>query len=181
MAPTPTDIRVLVPRVRRALDVTPEQLADDDAKDLVADAIADIILYSGGLFGKDLLITSRDEADAPSEYATSDELTLPEGSLVATQAALNWFFHRFNEATVSERIGDESVVWERTRSARLLQDQFKLLVDQRDAAIEAVKDDGAALDGFESFLAVRDPYMARVLEPWFPVGAGDGQEIDYRF
>lgn len=178
---TATDIRVLVPRVRRALDLAPEQLADDDAKDVVADAIADIILHTGGLFGKQLLITHRDDAGAPDEYETSDELTLAEGSLVAIQAALNYFFHKFASLSVSEKIGDESVTWERQQSANLLRDQFKLLVDQRNAAIEAVKDEGAPLDGFESFLAVRDPYMARCLEPWFPVSSGDGQEIDYRF
>ena len=177
----PTDIRVLVPRVRRALDVSPDHLSDDDAKDLVADAIADIILYSGGLFGKDLIVTDRDAAGAPSEYETSDELTLPEGSLISTQAALNWFFHRFNEASVSEKIGDEAVTWERQRSATLLRDQFKLLVDQRDAAIAELKADGAALDGFESFLAVRDPYTARLIEPWFPTDCGSGLEVDYRF
>lgn len=180
MAPTPTDIRVLVPRVRRALDVKPEQLADDDAKDLVADAIADLILYTGGLFGKDLLVTERDDADVPKEYQTSDELTLAEGSLVATQAALNWFFHRFNETSVSERIGDESVTWERSRSARLLQDQFKLLIDQRNAAIAQVTDAGAALDSYVSFLEVRDPYTARLIEAWASA-PGDGQEVDYRF
>lgn len=177
---TATDIRVLVPRVRRALDVTPEQLSDDDTKDLVADAIADIILYSGGLFGKDLTVAERDAADVPIEYTTSDELTLPEGSLIASQAALNWFFHRFNEASVSERIGDEAVVWERQKSASLLRDQFKLLIDQRDAAIAQIVDAGAALDSYVSFLEVRDAYTAALIEPWTQPGAA-GLEVDYRF
>ena len=175
---TETDIRVLVPRVRRALDVDATRLADDDAKDLVADAIADVILYSGGLFGKDLIITERDDAGVPSEYATSDELTLPEGSLISAQAALNWFFHRFNEASVSEKIGDESVTWERQRSATLLKAQFDLLTKQRDDAIAILTAEGAPLDSFQRFCATRDPFMAEQLATWpFPAGL----EVDYRF
>ena len=79
----PVDIRVMVPRVRRALEGAgaPPVLTDDAIKDLTADAIAEVILYTGGVFGHELVVTARDDAtNAPTEYATDPELTLSEQS-----------------------------------------------------------------------------------------------------
>ena len=60
----PVDIRVMVPRVRRALEGAgaPPVLTDDAIKDLTADAIAEVILYTGGVFGHELVVTDRDDA-----------------------------------------------------------------------------------------------------------------------
>jgi hypothetical protein len=38
----------------------PEKFTDDDINFLIADSIADVILYTGGMFGKELLVTARD-------------------------------------------------------------------------------------------------------------------------
>ena len=59
----PVDIRVMVPRVRRALEGAgaPQVLTDDAIKDLTADAIAEVILYTGGVFGHELVVTDRDD------------------------------------------------------------------------------------------------------------------------
>lgn len=175
-----TDIRVMVPLVRRAVlgvaPADPLELTDDQVKDLTADAVAEIILYAGSIFGKQLVVTDTDgTSGAPTEYATSDALTLQEQIVVASQAALNHFFFRIVNAKTSERIQNEGVEWEWQTSASVMRDQFKQLIDRRDKALAALGN-GQILDAFESFLAVRDVATANVIEPWAAVGYG-GQEF----
>jgi hypothetical protein len=139
--PPAEDIRVLVPRVRRAVEGigAAEQLSDDDMKDLVADAIADVILYTGGVFGKDLLVIDRDATTGvPLEYATSEPLTLPEGSVIAAQAALTAVYTQLGNIKVSETIRDEGAEWSYTLSATLLRDRIAQLQSARDLALEAL-------------------------------------------
>jgi hypothetical protein len=179
-----TDVRVMTGRVRRAVEGvgTPEVLTDDEIKDLIADALADIVLYSGAdVFGKTLIVTSRGVNGEPEEYATSDELTLAEQSVVAAQAALTHFFYTFVNLKVQEKIADEGQSWEYTLSATLLRDQLAFLVANRDRALEQVTAAGTwPAEGYESFLAVRDQYTSRLVEPWVhSLTAGGGQ--DYRF
>lgn len=178
-----TDIRVMTGRVRRAVEGVGATavLTDDEIKDLIADALADIILYTGSVFGKLLLITSRGVNDEPEEYATSDELTLAEQSVVAAQAALTHFFYTFVNLKISERIGDEGQTWEYSLSATLLRDQLAFLIKSRDDALALVAAAGAAvLEGYESFLAIRDSYTSRVIEPWVAGNVGVGGQ-DPRF
>lgn len=176
-----TDVRILVPRVRRSIEGvgTTEVLSDDDLKDLVADALADITLYTGSVFGKTLEVSGADDEGIPQEYATSEPLTLAEGSVVAAQATLNSFFHRFSELKISEKIGDEAQTWEYARSAQLLRDQFAYLVRTRDDALAEAE--GGVVEAYASFLAVRDAAVAAYIEPWV---AESGQLVagqDYRF
>jgi len=140
----PVDIRVMVPRVRRALEGAgaPEVLSEDAVNDLTADAIAEVILYTGGVFGKQLLVTGDDQG-VPDEYATNEALTLREQAVIATQAALNYFFQKFSAMKTTERIADEAQTWEYTLSANLLNEQLKLLIGERDRALEAMERDGA--------------------------------------
>lgn len=164
------DIRILVPRVRRALEGagTPEVLTGDAIKDIVADAIASVILYSSGSFGKDLNVTDTDEdTGAPSEYETSEALTLAEQTMIASQAALDYFFFQYGGVKISERVTDEGSTWEYGLSATLLRDQLKHLIAERDAALEEVSaDSGASLEKYSSFLQVRDAVVAERIEPW---------------
>lgn len=186
MAVDPSDVRVLVPRIRRAVEGAgaPAVLVDDAVKDLAADAIAAVILYSGSVFGKQLVVTSTDvDTGAPSEYATSEPLTLEEGTVIAAQAALDFFFHRFAETKMSERIADEAQQWEYTLSATLIRDQLKLLAEQRDKALAALSGAlGPALDQYASFIATRDVHTSMLIEPWvhFDTGLalGGGMEFD---
>lgn len=168
-----TDIRVLVPRVRRALGTHAAALADGVVKDIVADALSDIILYSGGAWPTQIVVTAYQNG-SPSEYATSDALTLPQGSVVAAQAALNYFFNTWAEQKVSERISDERTSWEWARSASLLVEQLKQLRAARDAALEQVATDtGAGFDEYRSLLAIRDEATSRAIEPYtWPGGVG---------
>lgn len=178
-----TDIRVLVPRVRRALGGAPER-TDDAIKDVVADAIADIMLYTGGVFGKTLIVTERDpDPDGPpSEYATSDELTFPEQSVVAAQAALTAFFTDLTAMKTSERIADEAGEWEYSLSASALRGRADQLMRLRDDALAQIGSDaGASLERYSSYLAIRDASVAILVEPWLTAGSASGQEIDPRF
>jgi hypothetical protein len=186
VAVDPKDVRVLVPRIRRAVEGAgvPPVLSDDALKDVAADAIAAVILYSGSVFGKQLVVTHVDDATgAPDEYATSDPLTLEEGTVIAAQAALDYFFHRFSELKVQEQIADEAQTWEYTLSANLIRDQLKLLVEQRDKALDAIKGLlGPSYDSYASFLATRDSHTSVMIEPWVHGSGLDGQEVtDFRF
>lgn len=177
----------MVPRVRRAVEgvsgasIAPgaSPLTDDEVKDLVADAIAEIILYTDSVFGKTLIVTE-DEDGVPTEYATDDALTLAEQSVVASQAALDHFFHQWSNLKTAETIADEAQRWEWQKSANLLRDQFALLVRLRDEALEQIRDEGYITDRYASFLLVRDRHTAALVEPWVTGALGSGQE-DFRF
>ena len=126
--------------MRRALEGAgaPEVLSEDAVNDLTADAIAEVILYTGGVFGKQLLVTGDDQG-VPDEYATNEALTLREQAVIATQAALNYFFQKFSAMKTTERIADEAQTWEYTLSANLLNEQLKLLIGERDRALQALR------------------------------------------
>jgi hypothetical protein len=161
----PEDIRVIVPRVRRAVEGVgaPEQLDDDAMKDLVADAIADVILFSGGIFGKELLVTERDSTtSAPTEYATSEPLTLPEGSIIAAQAALTAVWQTVQDLKVQETIRDEGQEWSYTLSATLLRDRVAILQRQRDEAIQQLE--SALPVAFFDYIYEREAVESRRLE-----------------
>jgi hypothetical protein len=135
-----TDTRVLIPRVRRAVEGigAPEKFSDDDINFLIADSIADVILYTGGMFGKELLVTERDATTATRrrEYATSDELTPPEESMIAAQAALTAVYQQLSDLKVQETIRDEGQEWSYALSATLMRDRIKQLQDERDKALD---------------------------------------------
>lgn len=174
------DVRTLVPRIRRAIEGAgaAEVLTDDAIKDLAADAIAAIILYSQGSFGHDLNVTEYD-AEIPSEYEVDPAVSLPEQTLLATQAALDYFFFRFAGMKMSERIADEAQSWEYTLSPNLLRDQLKALQKARDDALGALG--WATSTAYVSFLEVRDAVVSRAIEPWVDGAFGGGQELDVRF
>lgn len=159
----------MVPRIRRAVEGVGQTavLTDDQMRDLTADALAAVILYTGSAFGKELLVTSYAAGNVPEEYSTSDALTLPEQTVVATQAALDHFFRQFSDAKVSETIADEAQNWSYTLSSTLIKDRLAQLMAERDRALEALMEaDTTGLDAYSSFLAVRDHQTAMAVEPW---------------
>lgn len=187
-----TNIRVLVPRVRRAVE-GPLPLAapasDDVIKDVVADALADVILYTGTAFGKMLTAVQFDAiTGAPTEYETNDALSLGESAVIAAQAALNFYFFKLVATKSEERITDEAGEWQVRNSPSLLRDALKALQDARDKALEALE--GVhPVESYVSFLSVRDAEVARCIEPWTmpePGGYMQGHvamvlEPDFRF
>lgn len=178
------DVREIVPRVRRAIEgpvAPPTPLADDALEAMAADALADIILLTVGTWGHTLDVSERSDADppVPVHWTVTPGLSLQEESVVAAQAAITFFFHQVRDMKVSERIQNEGQEWEYSLSANLLRDQIKLLQEQRDAALNALKATHPALARYASILAVRDRVGAALLEPWtYGSGGylGGGQE-----
>lgn len=168
------NIKVMVPRVRRSLEgptasasAVVGTLSDDQYIALIADAVAEIILYTGGLFGHTLVVEQRDdEYGAPTAWTTSEELTESEITLVVNQAALNYFFQQWKDLKISERISNEAQEWEWSRSANLLLEQLKSLRSARDAAIAAIEGIHAVADEYVNLLGVRDAYVDAQIEPW---------------
>jgi hypothetical protein len=183
------DVRVIVPRVRRAVEGPagipsgPDALTDDQALALAADCIADIILLTEGRWEHTLAVAGTDQnTGLPSEWSVDPELTLPEQSVVAAQAAITYFFHQVRDLKTSETLTNEGQTWTYEISGALLRDQIKLLQQQRDAAIAALLSSHPVLARYASILEVRDRVGAAILEPFqghggFPsLGLGGGME-----
>lgn len=187
------DVRVMIPRVKRAIygpsasaAVAADTMTDDQATAWIADAVADIIFYSGGdgVFGHTLEVTARDTAYlAPIAWQTDTELTLPEQTVIIAQAAINFFIHVLDVTLkVKETIRDEGQEWSYEISANLLRDRLKELIAARDKALEQVTAQNPSLDSWVSFLHERDGYAAALIEP-FTDGArslGGMELLSYR-
>jgi hypothetical protein len=177
--PDLTDVRVLIPRVRRAVDgptamssgSATTTLNDDELVALIADSIAEVVLYEGDLFGATLLVNGRDESyGAPNAWKTDRELTEPEQVVIASQAALHHFFNDLSNLKISERIDQGDRQWEYAISAQALRDRIAALQAARDRALEALGGN-EVFETYSSFLAVRDAATAALIEPW-TVGLG---------
>jgi hypothetical protein len=186
-----TDTRVLIPRVRRALEgpdsvsgsaaVAAGGLLDDQVNALIADAIANIILYTGGLFGHTLEVEDRDdEYMAPIAWSVDPELSEAEGGVIVAQAALDYYFDFARGMKVSQRIADEGQEWEYSFSPQLLTEQLKFLIGERDRALELIGEENSGLETWTNFIAVRDAQTSAIIEPWLGGGVG-GQSYDPRF
>jgi hypothetical protein len=178
------DVRVMIPRVRRAIDgpsaVSPlspsTTLNDDEVEALIADAVANIILNTGSAFGHTLEVSARDPFYlAPTAWIVDPEFTEAEGSVVVAEAALTFYFHKFQELKVQEEISDEGQTWSWQISASLVRDQMKMLQDARDRALEVVmQSSGLNLDSYVSYIEVRDRATSLYIEPWIADNGGIG-------
>lgn len=172
----------LVPRTRRAIEGFEDSaLSDGNVRDLLADAVAEIIFYAPQ-WGKRLVVTSRSETNVPTDYEVTPELSLPEQTVVVAQAALNFFFHKTGGGKTSEKISDEGQSWEIQSSAQMLVKIFDQLKKARDEALKQLEDDDVLIaEGFVSFIAVRDCETSRNIEGYYHAGGGGGLQLDYRF
>lgn len=179
------DVRVMIPRVRRALDgpmaigsgSVSSTLSDEEMTGLIADGVADVIFYTGGatVFGHSLEVTARDPYYmAPIAWQTSEELTLPEQTVVVAQCAINYIFRVLSDTKISETIRDEAGEWTYSISASVMRDWLSMLKQARDKALEEVSRQGAALESYYSYVAVRDVAVAALIEPWVVGGTGQG-------
>lgn len=173
------DIRALIPRVRRALDGPsasgPEApsatLTDDQLTALIADAIATVIFYTGGLFGHELNVTERDVTyGAPTEWTVDPPLSEAEATVIVAQAALDHFFSYVATLKVSETITDEGQEWSYSISSTLLAERIKQLTRARDVALDQVAAAHPVPTAFISFLHERDRRTAELVEPFYPAG-----------
>lgn len=177
------DVRVGIPRIRRALEGPvplpgPEALTDDQLTAVIADAIADIILFTDGEWKHVLAVAGSDEVTGyPSEWTVDPALSLAEESFVAAQAAYTYFFNLAMMMKVSETVKNEGQEWEWQASATLIRDQIKMLKEQRDAAVTRVVKQVPVLARYASLLVVRDRLAAATLEPWTSGLSRGGMEI----
>lgn len=185
----PRDVRVLIPDTRRAIDgptatssaAVSASLDDDQVKNVIADALGDVILLEGGVFGTTLDVTARDDYyQAPIEWATGRELTVQEKRAIVAQSALNFYFITVKSIKTSERISDEGQNWEYTVSAQLLRDQLRALIDMRDKALAALADQGVAPDAWVDFVHERDLWAWTMIDPEQHTGGTGGQVLDPR-
>lgn len=183
------DTRVLIPRVRRRLEgpigtgsanVAASEYNDDQVNAMIADAVADVILYSGGLWDHKLEVTARDDVyQSPIAWLIEPVLTEDEASIIEAQAALNFFFFDLKALKVSETMKDEATEWSYSLSANALLEYLKTIRKLRDEAIDRIKKSEAPAEGWINYLAVRDQTTDRLIEPWaeFPSGAGGHEFI----
>lgn len=182
------DTRVMIPRVRRALEgvaagsgFNPSTYGDEAVNALVADSIANLLLYTGSFFGHQLEVTARDTMySAPIAWRTSEELTEPEQALVALQAALDHVYVTLVSEKTSEsfRKGDQEWSW--TSSASVVGERLKSLRADRDRALEMLQSSQAMPEAYISFIEARDAQVSALIEPWVHGAGYGGQHIDTR-
>lgn len=168
-----TDLRVLVPAARRALEgpygppAGKPALTTEQVYQAVADACADVILFSGTLFGHELKVKKRDPlVGFPTEWQTEVELSVWEGAVIVNQAALDYFFHLFRDFKTTETIQNEGTQWSYDLSPGVIKNYLETLKENRDRAIEALRLHHPVLDRYASNIRVRDQATVAVLEWW---------------
>lgn len=165
-------VDTLIPPIKRAIDgptASVSALTDEQARDLAADAIGEVILLTGGLFEHQLLVIARDPTyGAPTEWEIDPALEEFEKAVIVNQAALNFFFHKLRDVKVAETIRDEGAEHSYQLSSSLIRDQMKYLADARDRALEAIQARTPVPIAYLSFLAQRDAQVAALVEPAWP-------------
>lgn len=184
----PRDTRVLIPRVRRALEGTasgsgfdPSTFSDEAMNAAVADSIANLLLYTGSFFGHQLEVVERDDFYlAPIAWRTDVALSEAEASLVALQAALDHVYTTLVATKTSETIRNEGQEWSYSISAQVLAERLKGLRGDRDKALDVLSASEAMPEAYYSFIATRDARMSVLIEPWVHEGSSSGQQLDPR-
>jgi len=181
------DVRVLIPRTRRALDgptatgsaAVSSTLNDEQLTAVIADAIANVIFYSNGGFGHQLEVLERDpHYMAPVAWQTSEELSEDEQSVIIAQAALDYFFNALTSLRTSETTKEADREWSWSISASAVAERVKELRAQRDRAIELLTTQNFVAESWVNTLAVRDAATDMLIEPYLGTLVPSGQEFD---
>lgn len=172
------DTRVLIPRVRRGIEgagVTVKALEDEAVNGLIADSVANIILFTGGFFGHQLNVVARDETYmAPTAWMVDPALSEAEGTLIVIQAQLDYLFNDLKSTKISETIKDEATEWSYSLSANALTELLKGLRQQREEALARINQASAGLDQWVNTLYVHDQWTDSLIEPWTAEAGGIG-------
>lgn len=176
------DTRVLIPRVRRGVEgagVTAKALEDEAVNGLIADAVANIILFTGGLFGHQLNVLERDTTYlAPTAWQVDPALSEAEGSLIVIQCQLDYLYQDLKSTKIQETIRDESSEWTYSLSATALGEILKALRKQREEALEQIAGANGALDAWVNTLMVRDAWTDSLIEPYATESGLGGQTLN---
>lgn len=179
------DIRILIPRVRRAIDgphatssaAASSNFTDDEVTAQIADAIAEVIFFTPEGFGKELVVTERDPNYlAPIAWMTSEALGEAEASIIVIQAALNNLYFGLTSMKTSERIKNEGEEWEWSISSTAVAERIRALQKLRDEAIVQLEATGTSVTEWVNTLEIRDSYTDALIEPWLG-GARGGQAV----
>jgi hypothetical protein len=184
----PKDIRVLIPRMRRALDgpqatssAVSGTLSDESLGGVIADAIAGVIFYSGGGWGRQLLVTARDvQYLAPIAWETDEALGEAEATVVIAEAALTHFHQTLSSLKTSEHIVNEGTEWEWATSASAVAERIKQLKALRDEALAKLDAANTPDEAWINTIAERDAATDLLIEPWVtmgPWGTSGGQVL----
>jgi hypothetical protein len=173
------DTRVLIPRLRRALDgptalssASPSAtLSDEQLNAIAADAIGSMIFYSQSVFGATLEVAARDPIYmAPVAWRTDPALDEPRITAVVSQAALDYFFARLSSTAAGktvETLKDEATEWSWEISPQAVVERLRQLRADRDKALEVLLEAGWESDAsWSSFIATRDRWTSVLIEPW---------------
>jgi hypothetical protein len=181
LTPDLTDLRVLVPKARRACEGpygAPEgkpSLSNEQLTQMVADACAEIILFSGSLFGHQLEVKERDPlVGFPTGWKTNEMLTEWETALIVTQTALDYYFHLFRDMKTSQSIKNEGTEFSYTLSANVIRDYVTSLREARELALKGLREHRPVLDQYASNIRVRDQATVALIEWWDSVSPGLG-------
>lgn len=174
-APTTADdilnLRIVVPRIRRALD--DDTIPEDKAVAAAADAIAKIGIWTGSFFGHTLEVVDRDpDFGAPVSWRLDRAITAEELEVVAIQAALDKAAKTNASELISQTVRSEGREFSWQKSAQAVVARLKLLIDERDRAIQAIEQGtGISLVYYVDLLHERDAQMLYGLDeytrgPW---------------
>lgn len=176
------DTRVLIPRIRRAIEgagVTAKALEDEAVNGLIADAVANVILFTGGLFGHQLNVLERDDTYlAPTAWQVDPALSEAEGSLISIQCQLDYLYQDLKSTKIQETIRDESSEWTYSLSATALTEILKSLRAQREEALQQIAEANGAMDAWVNTLYVRDQWTDSLIEPYAIQGGVGGQTLN---
>ncbi len=172
------DIKVLVPRVRRALGEAAEGLTDQEVTERVADAVAGILLFTEGEMSLRLEVAARDDDfGAPISWQTSRELTEEEAVVFALQAAIDSLTRDLSQTFTAEKFSNPIDSYEYQRSATALTEQIKGLRADRDRAVDVLLNAGRVSVSWVNTLGVRDRETDQLVEPFANRGVGGMVEL----
>lgn len=166
------DVRLIVPQIRRRLEYgasasgSSSLYTDDMLKDLAADAANELSLIGGDAFPYEVSVASADASGYPTEYIIEPAPPLAIQTLIALQAAIGQVFNEARGAKVREKITNEGGSWEYERSAAMMRDRLKHLLDDRAAALRIAASANLVLDTFTNIIETRAASVWAEIEPY---------------
>ena len=172
--PNLDDVRIMIPRVRRALDATSPSasaasaFSDDQIKDMTADSIGMLMMIGGNDFPFTLNVSTRNViTNYPEEYTTDPEFPIEVQNVVAYQVAIEQAVSELKDLKTKEKIADEGSSWEYEKSSTVIREKIRSLQDLRDRALARLSRENFPVDTFINILGERDLATDTLVEPYY--------------